>query len=406
MSTKILEHSLANGLKIIGEHNPHHVSSALGFFVRTGARDETPAEAGVSHFLEHMMFKGTASRSALDITYQMGNIGAQSNAFTSEENTVYYASVIPEYFETIQDILSDMLRPALDENEFNTEKKVILEEIALYQDRPHFYLFEHAMSDYFGAHPAGNSVLGSTSSVGALTRAQMKDYFDRRYAPSNICLVASGQFEWNRFIELAEKYCGNWQTFDVGRDVKTHSPASKDQTYYKSNLNQAHILFMTGGASAQSEARIDLSVLSTILGDSTGSKLYWALVDQGIAESAGTEHDEKDGTGCFMAYAGCEPARVEEVRSKIKAILKSALDFSSEELERAKTKLLTRLVLGGELPMGRMMALGTEWNYRRRIHRLADSMAAYKRVTRDSIIKAVESVPFGIWSEFKLMPKA
>jgi predicted Zn-dependent peptidase len=135
---------LKNGLTVIGESNPANVSSAIGFFVRTGARDETPAESGLSHFLEHMMFKGTPTRSAIDINMALGNLGAQANAFTSEENTVYYAAVIPERFSEMQELLSDMLRPALDPNEFDMEKKVILEEIALYQDRPHFFLFENA----------------------------------------------------------------------------------------------------------------------------------------------------------------------------------------------------------------------------------------------------------------------
>lgn len=156
---------LSNGLTLLGESNPSNVSAAIGFFVKTGARDETPAESGLSHFLEHMMFKGTPTRSALQINLDLGNLGAQANAFTSEENTVYYAAVIPERFAEMQDLLTDMLRPSLDRGEFDMEKKVILEEIALYQDRPHFYLFENAFKDYFGDHPAGNSVLGSHASV-------------------------------------------------------------------------------------------------------------------------------------------------------------------------------------------------------------------------------------------------
>ena len=133
---------LKNGLRVVGEQRSSAVSSALGFFVKTGARDEEADVSGVSHFLEHMMFKGTEKRSALDITYQLGAMGAQANAYTSEENTVYYAAVLPEYFSDALELLSDMLRPALTEEEFKVEKKVILEEIALYQDRPTHVLFE------------------------------------------------------------------------------------------------------------------------------------------------------------------------------------------------------------------------------------------------------------------------
>lgn len=172
MASVFKKEQLSNGLTLLGESNPANVSSAIGFFVKTGARDETAVESGLSHFLEHMLFKGTPTRSAIQINLELGNLGAQANAFTSEENTVYYAAVIPERFAEMQELLSDMLRPSLDPNEFAMEKKVILEEIALYQDRPHFYLFEQAFKDYFGSHPAGNSVLGTHASVSALTHQQ------------------------------------------------------------------------------------------------------------------------------------------------------------------------------------------------------------------------------------------
>ena len=132
----IVLHKLANDLVLLGEIKKTTKSAAIGFFVGTGSRDELVSEVGVSHFLEHMMFKGSAKRSAIDLTYALGAIGAQANAFTSEENTVFYGAVLPEYFSAMQEILSHMLRPALLTEEFDTEKKVILEEIALYEDRP------------------------------------------------------------------------------------------------------------------------------------------------------------------------------------------------------------------------------------------------------------------------------
>jgi predicted Zn-dependent peptidase len=180
MTREMKKTVLSNGLTVVGEPNPANVSAAIGFFVRTGSRDENEQESGVSHFLEHMMFKGTATRSAEDITFQLGNIGAQANAFTSEENTVYYGAVIPEHLPAMQELLSDMLRPAIDPDEFSTEKNVILEEIALYQDRPTHVLFEKAYRTFYGTHPVGNSVLGSTDSISALTYEQMRGYFERR----------------------------------------------------------------------------------------------------------------------------------------------------------------------------------------------------------------------------------
>ena len=397
-------HRLANGLTLLGEVNAAVRSAAIGFFVRTGARDETPAESGVSHFLEHMLFKGSEQRSGMDITYQLGNIGAQSNAYTTEENTVYYAAVVSEFFAPMQELLCDMLRPSLDAKEFEMEKKVILEEIALYEDRPHFYLFQHALLDFFGGHAAGNSVIGTTASVSALTRAQMKDYFDRRYAPGNMVLVAAGHFDWERFVADAEKYCGHWRNFEASREAARFCAQEMRREYRKKDIKQAHVLLMSDCASAQDDERYPLTILSMILGDGSGSKIYWQLVDPGLVESAGAECDERDGTGVFIASASMEPGKVDEVSAVLRSILSRPLDFSDADLERAKTKLAAKVVLGGELSMGRMMALGIEWQYRQEVTPLAEVAARVKSVTRRDIERALANFPLQQWGEFRLLP--
>lgn len=400
---QIHEHSLPNGLKIIGEVNPDSKSVALGFFVKTGARDETVKESGVSHFLEHMMFKGTASRSTLDITYQLGNMAAKSNAYTSEENTVYYAAVLPEYFKDLRELLSDMLRPSLDPKEFTVEKKVILEEIALYKDRPHFYLFEHMLTDYFGSHPAGQSVLGSTDSISAVSRDEMKAYFDRRYVPSNMVVVATGNFSWDQFKSDIEKFCGEWEDRKAPRTLKKfeYKPVSKE--YRKKDLNQVHMAMMIPGPGATDEERFPIGVLTVILGDSVGSKLYWEIINPGLADSADIDHDERDDTGSVMAYVSTEPEKLEIVREKLKGILANPLDFTDAELERAKTKLLTHVVLSGESTMGRMRSLGHEWLARKRIHSLTEEAEKIRKVTRAEIESALKKFPWKNWSEFRLL---
>lgn len=402
-SRTVHEETLSNGLKVLGELIPTSQSAAIGFFVRTGSRDETSKESGVSHFLEHMVFKGTKRRSAMDITYELGNLGAQANAYTSEEMTVFYAGGIPEMFPKIQELLSDMLRPALDQEEFDTEKKVILEEIALYQDRPGFYLYEHALRDFFGAHPVGNSVLGSTESISALSRDEMALYFKRRYSPSNITLAASGNFDWKRFLKDAEEYTKGWENFPVQRALSDFTPTPQVKEYRKRDIHQSHVLLMTRGCSAQDPARYPLAVLSTVLGDSSGSKLYWELIDTGLAESVGLDSDDRDGIGAVMASASTEPDRLDEVVSIMRRVLGAPMDFTDRELEQAKTKLKTKIVLGGELPMGRMMALGQEWTYRKRIHSLGEVMSSVQSVSRQSIEDALRRFPFSDWAEFRLV---
>src|SRR5436309_4421117 len=210
-------HKLANGLTIIGESSPSARSVALGFFVRTGSRDETPEICGVTHFLEHMVFKGTPHRTALDVNRDFDRIGAHYNAFTSEENTVFYAAVLPEYLPPAFDILADILRPSLRGDDFDMEKNVIIEEIGMYEDQPMWSAYDHAKRVYFADHPLGNSILGSVESIKALTRDQMNGYFERRYVAPNITVVAAGNFDFAGLVSLVEKHCGGWESGPVGR---------------------------------------------------------------------------------------------------------------------------------------------------------------------------------------------
>src|SRR5580700_11550063 len=167
------QHILSNGLQIIGEINPAALCTAVAFWVQTGARDETPEVSGVSHFLEHMVFKGTERRTAFDVNRDFDRIGAHYNAFTSEENTVFYAAILPEYLPQAVDILADILRPSLRTDDFDMEKKVIIEEIGMYEDRPTWCAYDQAKKAFFADHPLASSVLGAVASITALTRDQM-----------------------------------------------------------------------------------------------------------------------------------------------------------------------------------------------------------------------------------------
>ncbi len=398
------ETKLSNGLTILGEERPTAVSVAIGYFVRTGSRDETPEIAGCSHFLEHMMFKGTATRSALDINFDLGRIGAQANAFTSEENTVYYMAILPEYFESGLELLSDMLRPALDEKEFSTEKNVILEEIALYHDRPTHVLFETSMREFFNGHPAGNSVLGSIDSVRGISRDMMKGYFDRRYSPSNITLVAAGQFDWKKLVALAEQYTSTWPKVAADRKTPAHAPVAKQRTLTKANLQASHLVLATLGPSAQDDYRYAAEVLCCILGDGSGSRTYWELVDKGLADAAFIDLDDMDETGVVFGYVSSYPAQLDKVGEILEGILKTPMEFSDADLDRAKTKIGTRLVLKGESSMQRLMAVGLNWVYRKEYETLAEELKAIQAVTRSDIGRMLEKYPLTPLTSVKLIP--
>ncbi|MDD2942303.1 MAG: pitrilysin family protein [bacterium] len=380
--------TLANGLTVIAEVNERAASAAGGFFVKTGARDESPQLSGVSHFLEHMMFKGTKNRSALDVTFALGKYGAQANAFTSEESTVYYYSCLPEYFGQIFEIYADMLQPALDQAEFDTEKGVILEEIALYQDRPTHVLFESAMKTFFGNNPAGNSVLGSVESVGALTREQMLDYFSERYVPSNMVLAASGNVCWEKFLADAEKYCGGWEDRPTARFYQDFTAEEKQLSLIRENLQSSHLCLISAGPSATDEERYVANVLACILGDSSGSRLYWELVNPGIADSASVSCDDMDRTGLIYAYASCDPANMQLIADGLGRVLGGAASVTEDELHRALTKLRTRIVLQGESSLRRLVSIGLGWIYRRDYRSLDSEIARYGDINLEQVKQA------------------
>ncbi len=408
MSVTFKHAVLDNGLNIVGEYRPSAVSVATGFFVKTGARDESSTIAGVSHFLEHMLFKGTEHRSALELTYEMGAIGAQANAFTSEESTVYYMAVLPEYFSKSLELLSDMMRSVIDPEEFAVEKKVILEEIALYQDRPTYMLLESALSTYFSPHPAGNSVLGSIETISDLSRDQMYEYFTSRYQPSNMVLSVSGNFDFDELCDLASKYCSHWKDSKVLRDrpeYKSPTTLPVTKTLKKADINRAHVMLLTPGPEVGSKFQYDADVLTTVIGDSSGSKAFWALVDSGLADSASIESEQMDGVGVMYGYASTLPSSLDSVKEILGNVMKSAQDFSEDDLERAKTKTATRLVLQGESTMRRMMSCGFDWMYQGRYVPIEEELKRTKEVTKESITLMLKEFNLYPTHEVVLLPE-
>ncbi len=389
-------HLLANSLQIIGETSPSARSVALGFFVRTGARDETPEECGVTHFLEHMVFKGTPRRSALDVNRDFDRIGADYNAFTSEENTVFHAAVLPEYLPQAVDILADILRPSLREDDFDMEKKVIIEEIGMYEDQPMWSAYDHAKRLYFAEHKLGNSILGTPESITALTRQQMHAYFQRRYVAPNIVVAAAGHFEWPCFVDLIEKHCGHWQKGAIGREGVSETRGSgRFEVMTKDKVTQEHVFLISPGPSADSPLRYAADLLGMAIGDDSGSRLYWALIDPGRADSADCSFHEYEGAGAFYTSFSCQPEQAEEdlrvVREVLHDVQKNGI--REEELNQARNKVLSRVVRGSERPKGRLMALGMNWIYQHGYRSVDDDLRAFEAVTLADIRQVLERYP-------------
>ena len=388
-------HTLDNGLEIVAECNENAYSAAFGFFVKTGARDENDAISGVSHFLEHMVFKGTPTRTAADVNRELDEIGANSNAFTSEEQTVYFATVLPEYQDRAIDLLSDIMRPSLRADDFNVEKKVILEEIAKYEDQPPFGAHEKCMAAHFGEHPLARSVLGTAASVGALTPEQMLEYFQQRYSPGNLSLVAAGNVHFDRLVELAERRCGPWARIDCPRDTPRAIAHSGLELLHKENAVQQYTVRISNGPAAGDDDRYAARLLATVLGDDSGSRMYWEFVDSGLAEYAVLAGDEYQGTGVFFTFLACQPETTAQILERIDEIFREAErgGVTEQELMQAKSKICSHAVLRSERPSNRLFEVGDHWIQRREYLTVRETVDAYQAVTRDDVAAVLARYP-------------
>jgi predicted Zn-dependent peptidase len=398
---------LPNGLQIIGETSPSARSMALGFFVRTGSRDETSEVSGVSHFLEHMLFKGTPNRTALDVNRDFDRIGAHYNAFTSEENTVFYAAILPEYMPQAVDILSDILRPSLRGDDFDMEKNVIIEEIGMYEDQPMWSAYDNAKRIYFAEHNLGNSILGSVKSITDLTRDQMEAYFRRRYVAPNVTVVAAGNFDWDKLVALVQKHCGQWEAGPIGRSGTEPTKGSgKFEVMAKPKVTQEHVFMISPGPSANDPLRHTADTLALAIGDDSGSRLYWALVDPGNAESADCGFHDYEGTGSFLTSLSCDPELVDENLAVALDVLREVEKdgITEPELSQAKSKILSRIVRGSERPMGRMQAIGMSWTYLGQYRSVDDELKSFDAVTLGKVRELLDRYPLTKVTTFALGP--
>ena len=402
------EHTLDNGLQIVAECNPEAHSTAIGFFVETGARDESEDVAGVSHFLEHMMFKGTSSRSADDVNREFDEMGAHYNAFTSEEHTVYYAAVLPEYQTQAVELWADIIRPSLREEDFDTEKQVIIEEIRMYEDQPPFGADDKCRALHYGKHPLGHSVLGTVQSVTDLKVEAMRSYFERRYSPGNMALVGSGRIDFDALVATAQKLCGAWRPVESGRQAPPAASARHFQCLQKDTATLEYVLQLANGPAATDEDRYAAKVLATIVGDDSGSRLYWALVDTGLAEQASFSHHDYQGTGLFMTYMSCDPANAQENLQQIAEVFARTEKegITAAELAQAKSKINSRVVLGSERPRGRLFTVGGNWIQRHEYRTVREDLEAIDRLTQDDLMAVAARYPLSINTTLAIGPAA
>ncbi len=389
---RFLRERLDNGLEIIAEVTDGALSTSVGFFVRTGARDESDDLWGASHFLEHMVFKGTADLSADEINRRFDWMGASANAFTSEEDTVYHAAVLPSQQHEAVDLLARMMRPALRDADFNTEKLVILEEIRMYDDQPPFGADDRCRSVFFGQHPLARSVLGTVESIQALPVEAMREYHRRRYSPGNIVLTATGAVDFAALVESAKRLCGSWEPGDAPDRRQPAAALSRDHVEYivRPTATLEYAVRMSAGPAGDDNDRFAAKLLAVALGDDSGSRLYWSLVDSGEAEHASCHHHDFLDSGLMITQLSCDATEVAPLLSRIIDVYRDAATggISQKEFSQARNKLAGRVVLEGERPRRRLFHVGLEWAHGGVYRSVADNL----RIVEDLSVNDLERV--------------
>ena len=359
---------LPSGLRIVTEEVASVRSAAIGIWVNVGSRDETPAVAGASHFLEQLLFKGTNRRTALEISSSIESVGGEMNAFTSKEYTCFYARVIdtdlPMAIDVISDLITSSIVTALD---VDAERKVVLEEIAMRDDDPSDLVHDLYAETYFGDTPLGRPILGNIDSMNSMSRTSVFNYYKKRYLPQDLVVAVAGNINHKRVVAMVDKALSCDDFLDVtGVPVLRPNTAPKKAAQQSVGLisrptEQAHMFYGMEGVARHDDRRFAMGILASALGGGMSSRLFQEIREKrGLAYSVYAYAQQFAGSGQIGFYAGCKPDKAVEVLEIIREVLADVADngMSHEEIERAKGAVRGSLVLSQEDSGSRMSRIG------------------------------------------------
>jgi predicted Zn-dependent peptidase len=387
---------LPGGLRVITESLPAVRSAAFGIWAGVGSRDELPGHIGATHYLEHLLFKGTKRRTALDISAAMDAVGGELNAFTGKEYTCYYARVLDADLPLAIDVLSDMVTDSLIEpKEVDAERGVILEEIAMNEDDPTDTVHEAFAARLFGDTPLGRPILGSVDSINAITREQIAEHYAARYTPDNLVIAAAGSVDHDQVVELARSAFASVLGGDAapvpprlsGAGPRWGEPGTGVELVSR-GIEQANLVLGCEGLSRTDDRKFALGVLNAALGGGMSSRLFQEVREKrGLAYSVYSFSSQHADTGIWGVYVGCLPAKADEVlaicREEIATVVEGGL--SDAELERGKGQLRGSIVLGLEDPSSRMSRLGKSELVYPGLEPVDEILASIEAVTHDEI---------------------
>jgi len=342
-----------NGLTILTDQMPDVRSATLGFFFRKGSRHEPAELNGISHFIEHAVFKGTQNRTALEIAIETDRLGGNLDAFTMHEETGFAIKIVDQQIANAFDLFADMLtNPRFDEKDLKREQKVIIEEIKMTEDAPEDFLGEIFNEQLFPNHPLGLSIAGTPKTVRTFNREVTRNFHEENFSPHNLIIVAAGNIEHQQIVELAEKSF-NFKTKNQRPKTKDRRPEISSPILIKKNKNleQAHLIIATPFVDAKSERRYAADILANALGGGTSSRLWQKVREEkGLAYSVGASAAMYQDCGVFSIYAGTSPKQTEEVLDISIAELRSVVrdGITTEELELIKEQSIASILLGLE----------------------------------------------------------
>lgn len=360
---------LPNGVRVITEEIEHVRSAAIGLWVGAGSRDERQGYEGISHFIEHMFFKGTEKRSARELAESLESVGGQLNAFTTKEYTCFYAKVLDEDLNLAIDVLSDMFFNSLfDPKEIEKEKKVVIEEIKMYEDSPDELIHDLFSEFVWNDHSLGKPILGTEKSIRSLSREKVLDYLGHHYAPDNLVIAVAGNIKHEDVVaKLAERY-GSFKR--GGKRLLEGTPQGQAvERFITKDTEQAHLILGVPGLGQDDPDIYPMHVFNNVLGGGLSSRLFQEIREQrGLAYSVYSYHSTYVDTGLFAIYAGTSPANTQEVVECVLAEIKDLKEkgITETELARTKAQIKGNLYLGLESVSSRMSRLGkTELTYNR-----------------------------------------
>jgi len=382
-----------SGVRVVTEEVPSVRSVALGLWVRTGSRNETPAQAGVSHFLEHLLFKGTARFSAIEIAERLDGLGAAVNASTGKETTHLHARFLDEHTEEVFDLLAEMLL-APTYPEVDSEREVVLEEIAMYEDEPQDRVHDILAGAVFGEHPLGRRVLGEAGVISSVPVREIEAYRSAHYTGANIVVGAAGHLDHERIAELAERLVSP-TTKAPTEQVPVQTDGTARLRFYEKDTEQYHICFGAPGIVRADERRYGLAVLDSIFGGSSSSRLFREVREKrGLAYAVGSYNEQYTDSGLVATYVGTREDNVEEACAIIGAELARLRSepVSGEELTRAKESVKGRLVLSSESTVARMTRNSRATLFDLPIDSLDTMLAKVDAVSVEDLIELAEEL--------------